>query len=360
MLAAISECEGLKTGLFTSPYVTDFLERIMINGVPAEKEIFSKAALKVKSVIEENNLEINEFEFVTAVAFCIFKEQNCDIVMLETGLGGRFDATNIIKSPVVSVISSISRDHTEVLGDTVEKIAFEKAGIIKPGVPCVTDYYNEPGVKRVIKEACDLKNCKFYQSAEPKNIRGGIDGSIFEIENEEYKISLAGDHQCRNASLAVLAAKTAGFSKDSIRKGLMSAKNPARFEIISKDPLVILDGGHNEGCAEAIARTVKKILPDQKITAVLGMMADKDIDGFIGIIAPLCKSIITVTPSNPRSLTAEKLKEIAKKYCADVTAAKDISDALEKAGKSAELLICGSLYLAGDIREKAIKRFNNG
>ncbi|MGN1081489.1 MAG: bifunctional folylpolyglutamate synthase/dihydrofolate synthase, partial [Acutalibacteraceae bacterium] len=133
MLAAISECEGLKTGLFTSPYVTDFLERIMINGVPAEKEIFSKAALKVKSVIEENNLEINEFEFVTAVAFCIFKEQNCDIVMLETGLGGRFDATNIIKSPVVSVISSISRDHTEVWGDTVEKIAFEKAGIIKPG-----------------------------------------------------------------------------------------------------------------------------------------------------------------------------------------------------------------------------------
>lgn len=355
MLAQISQNERLKTGLYTSPYVTEFLERIMINGACASKELFGKTALAVKKIIDKNSLDITEFEFITAVAFCIFKEEKCDIVILETGLGGRFDATNVV-IPEISVITSISLDHMSVLGGTVEKIAFEKAGIVKQNIPCVTDFYNGVSVKEVIKQACLEKNSPFLISTQPEIIKSDLSGSIFKIDGKKYQISLIGRHQARNASLAVSAASLAGFSEKSIKSGLLSAVNPARFEIFSKSPAVILDGGHNIGCAEEIRKTIIENRLNENLTAIIGMMADKDIKGFISKIAPLCSRVIAVTPSNPRSANGKDLAKIAAEYCKN-TVTSDIDSALESA--NGNTVICGSLYLAGEIRAKLQKRFKN-
>ena len=348
---------GHKTGLFTSPYVIDFCERIQINGENVDKSIFAECVTEVREKIEElnkQNIIITEFEAITVSAFLCFLKAECEHVVLEVGLGGRFDATNVVKNPEAVVITSISLDHIAILGDSISKIAFEKCGIIKENVPVITSSNQTDDAIKVIKETCKNKNCNLIitnpQKAEIKE--DTIFGTGFMYENNTYKTRLTGNHQLENTVNAIECAKVLGINNKSIRQGIENTTMIARMEIIGEKPLIIRDGGHNEGCAEALYNFLTKYNV-KNINMLIGLMADKDVEGYVQKIAPLCKSIITVTPSNPRALESEKLKEIAEKYCRNV---KSINNPqmgyryiLSNAKKDETVLVCGSFYLMSDI-----------
>ncbi len=345
MLAAIAKAEGLKVGLFTSPYIICFNERIMVNGEMISDEALSRLAARVFEAGED----INEFECITAIALMYFNEMNCDLVVMECGMGGRDDATNIIPSPLCSVITHIGLDHTEILGDTIEKIALQKIGIAKDGCPVVVAP-NQPSEALSAMKAArpDIKIVE--NSAE--NIKSDINGNTFELEGEEYSLSLAGEFQVDNALTAIAAAKTVGlFSMDSIKQGLRDAFIPARTEIVSKAPLIVIDGAHNPDGAAALIKFIEKS-PEPR-TAVVGMMRDKNIEEFLAQLLPLFDKVVTVAvKDNPRSCSAEELKVLSKKYCDNVIAAKNYEQAVEilKYKDLGSAFCFGSLYLASDIR----------
>ena len=350
MLSEIYQGAGFKTGLYTSPYVIDFRERIQFNGKYIEKEALTRLTEKVKST----GVFVTEFEFITALAFLYFKEQNSDIVILEVGMGGRFDATNVIDKPLCSVICRIDLDHTDYLGNTYSKIAMEKCGIIKPGCPATVYPIQEAETLSEISKhrenfiVPDLKSLKIISS--------DMSGNRFIYKNEEYQTMLVGKHQIYNALTVIETVKTVGgVSRENIVCGIKNATLPARVEIINRNPDVVLDGSHNPNGAEALAFVMEHYAND--IIAVIGMMRDKDTELFIEKIAPFCSSVITVTvDENPRSAFADELKLIADKYCTDVSAAKDYDEALllakRKSGGKHPIFVCGSLYLACSVRDK--------
>ncbi len=349
MLSEIYRKAGLKVGLYTSPYVIDFRERIQINGEYIQKDELARLCEMVK----KTGVYVTEFEFITALAFLYFKEQNCDIVVLEVGLGGRFDATNIIEAPLCSVIGRIDLDHTDYLGDTIGKIAAEKCGIIKNGCPTVVYPLQEIEALEVIRS--NAENCTVPDCNELQIIASSIEGNQFIYKGTEYKTKLVGQHQVYNALTAIEAAKTVGVATEqNIIDGIAEAVIPARVELISKEPTVVLDGSHNPNGAEALAAFMENYNND--IVAVIGMMADKDCELFLKKVLPYCSSAITVTvKENKRSISAEDLKTLADKYCDHVTAAKSYDKAVELAlaksyGKK-PVFVCGSLYLACGIRD---------
>ena len=330
-LAEICKTAGKKTGLFTSPYVIDFRERMQINNEFIPINTLVKLTEKLKSVCEKENIEITEFEFITALALCWFKEENCDIVVLETGLGGRLDSTNVV-TPLISIITKISYDHMEILGDTIEKIAFEKAGIIKKNTPVVLYPIQKNGVTELIKNTCETNNAPLI---------------IPEIILPDIKIPLEGEHQKYNAITAFAAAEALSFPYDIIKKGIEKTALPARLEIISKNPLIILDGAHNPDGAAALINYVQS--QNTPFTAIIGMMADKNIDEIIKIISPRIDSFITVDINNPRAIKACDLSI----KLPNAKAAKTHQEAINLAIKERKAIaIFGSLYLAGEIREK--------
>ena len=319
MISNMLIADGYKTGLFTSPYVIDFCERIQIDGKNVKKDIFAECVTEVREKIEELNKKdiiITEFEAITVSAFLCFQKAECDYVVLEVGLGGRFDATNVVKKPEAVVITSISLDHVAILGDTIEKIAFEKCGIIKENVSVITSSNQQNDALKVIKETCESKNCNLTISDPHKTevFDDSILGTLFAYSENVYKTKLTGNHQIENTVNAIECAKVLGINEKAIAQGIENTKMIARMEIIGTNPLIIRDGGHNEGCAEALYNFLTKYNV-KNINMLIGLMADKDVEGYVQKIAPLCKSVITVTPSNPRALNGENLKEIAEKYC---------------------------------------------
>ncbi len=355
MLSEIYMKAGMRVGLYTSPYVVDFRERIQINGEYIQKN----ALASLSEVVKNTGVHVTEFEFITALAFLYFKEQNCDIVILEVGLGGRFDATNVIKTPLCSVITRIDLDHTDYLGDTIAKIAAEKCGIIKNGCSAVVYPLQEVEAFRVIREKsenCILPDCNKLQI-----ISSSVEGNRFIYKDTEYKTKLVGRHQIYNALTAIETAKYVGMvSDEDIVKGVADAAIAARVELISQKPLVVLDGSHNPNGADALAAFMKNC--DKSIVAILGMMADKDCERFLQKILPFCCSVITVTvKENNRTISAVELKELALKYCKDVTAVGSYDEAILKAieisKQNKPIFVCGSLYLAGAIREKLKNTF---
>lgn len=363
MCSKILQTAGYKTGMYISPFVLDFRERFQINSEFAEKQALAEAIEKVKVQIDALNSQgdiITEFEAVTAAALLYFAKENCDIVCLEVGLGGRYDATNVIDTPEVSVITSVSLDHMQVLGDTVEKIAFEKAGIIKPNGVTVTYPLQDEKALGVIMEKCAGENNRLIipNAGAVEILKTGIGGSEFAYGKERYKLSLAGEHQVYNAVTALevikeLVKKGFDISHENIVSGLYSAGFPARFELLSDSPLTILDGAHNFDGARALKKTLLDI-GYKDIVAVTAMMADKEYEKSLGLILPMCRKTIAVKASNKRSLSAEELSKTAKKYCGDVCAADSVLHALklakESAGRETLILIFGSFYLAGDVK----------
>lgn len=365
MLEGIFRCAGLKTGLTISPYVTEFRERIQINGAMIPPQKLAEYTAAVADAAAKMADGPTEFEFITALAFLYFADERCEAVVLETGLGGRFDATNVIEHPVVSVLMSISRDHMAVLGDTVEQIAFEKCGILKPGAPAAA-YPVQPGrVMEVIRREAAGRSCTLRIPALDKLqiLEESWSGSRFLYEGEEYGVRMPGRHQIYNALTVIEAARLAverGFalSEEDIRRGLLGAQMPARLEVLSDAPLVLLDGAHNEDGARALAESLHALVEEGSLTVIMGMLADKDYQSAISRLSPLTKALIAVTPDNPRALPAERLADIARDRIPDSVAAADYDRALKLARtKSAggPVLICGSLYLASSIRQKALE-----
>ena len=357
MISNMLIADGKNTGLFTSPYVFDFSERIQINGKNAPEKMIAESISRVREkteLLKKKDIVITEFEAITAAAFLCFSACGCEYAVIEVGLGGRFDATNVLKSPLVSVITSISLDHTAVLGDTIKKIAFEKCGIIKEGAPVVTSKNQLPEALGVIEKTVEEKKGKLIISdpGRAKIISRSVYGTRFSYEGNEYFLRLAGSHQTENAVNAVEAAKLLGISAETVRRGMENTIMPARMEIAGEKPLIIRDGGHNEGCAGALYEylTGFKI---NNIKMIVGMMADKNTEEYLKKIAPLCDSVVTVTPSNPRAAKAEELLKTALKYCADSKAVSNPKKAFEQVKAEAKaddtLLICGSFYLMSDI-----------
>lgn len=357
MISNMLIADGHKTGLFTSPYVIDFCERIQIDGKNADKNIFAECVTKVREKVEELNkkdIVITEFEAITVSAFLCFIKAGCEYVVLEVGLGGRFDATNVVKKPEAVVITSISLDHIAILGDTIEKIAFEKCGIIKENVPVITSFNQTKDALKVIKGISAKKKSELIIT-NPKECRlvsDTIKEMTFSYGGTEYTTHLAGEHQLENTVNAIETAKVFGISEKAISQGIFNTKMIARMEIISEKPLIIRDGGHNEGCAKALFDFLTKYNV-QNINMLIGLMADKDVEGYVRRIAPLCKSVVTVTPSNPRALNGEKLKEIAEKYCENTKFMNNPKEGykyiLSDTKDDETILICGSFYMMSDI-----------
>lgn len=363
-LANIMIAEGKKTGLFISPFVVNFRERIQINGeYIKEKELanltyeISKIVPEVEKEVEDN---ITEFEFITALMFAYFKEQNCDVVILEVGLGGRLDSTNVITKPLASVITQIALDHIAVLGDTIDKIAYEKCGIIKADCPVITTSHQNPRALPVIEKIAKDKNSplKIAHISLAENVKIVPYGSEFTYKGMNITVNLAGRHQIENMTAAAETALALGVSKTAIVRGIANTKFPARLEILSRSPLVILDGAHNENGADVLAN----YLDEHKLTPVtlIGMMADKNCEAVVKKIASRSKAVFAVkVEGNPRTETAENLSQIAGEYCVNSFTAENYGYALSLAFQRCKktnlpLLICGSLYLASDIRDMAI------
>ena len=357
MISNMLIADGYKTGLFTSPYVIDFCERIQIDGENVSENLFAECVTQVREKIEELNKQdiiITEFEAITVSAFLCFLKVECEYVVLEVGLGGRFDATNVVKKPQAVVITSISHDHIAILGDTIEKIAFEKCGIIKENVPVITSSNQHKDALKVITETCKDKNCNLVIT-NPKTVEildDSIFGTLFVHDENVYKTKLTGNHQIENTVNAIGCAKVLGIDEKSIAQGIENTRMIARMEIIGENPLVIRDGGHNEGCAEALYNFLTKY-DVKNINMLIGLMADKDVEGYVQKIAPLCKSVLAVTPSNPRALNGDDLKKITEKYCDNAELINNPKEGykyiLSNTKEDETVLVCGSFYMMSDI-----------
>ena len=363
-LANIMIAEGKKTGLFISPFVVNFRERIQINGEYIKEKDLANLTYEISKIVPEVEKEvednITEFEFITALMFAYFKEQNCDVVILEVGLGGRLDSTNVITKSLASVITQIALDHIAVLGDTIEKIAYEKCGIIKADCPVITTSHQNPRALPVIEKIAKDKNSplKIANISSAENVKIAPYGSECTYKGMNITVNLAGRHQIENMTAAAETALALGVSKTAIVRGIANTKFPARLEILSRSPLVILDGAHNENGADVLAN----YLDEHKLTPVtlIGMMADKNCEAVVKKIASRSKAVFAVkVEGNPRTETAENLSQIAGEYCVNSFTAENYGYALSLAFQRCKktnlpLLICGSLYLASDIRDMAI------
>ncbi|WP_250673153.1 folylpolyglutamate synthase/dihydrofolate synthase family protein [Paraclostridium ghonii] len=369
-ISSILKESGYKVGLYTSPFLETFTERIRVNGENIREEDVAKIVCLIKDKIEimvsEGYSYPTEFEIVTAMAFYYYNQEKVDFVALEVGLGGRYDATNVIDNPLVSVITSISLDHTGILGDTLGKIAFEKGGIIKEN--CATIVYpQKKEVSEVIKNICSEKKSQYIEcdfdsiQIKSSNINSQVYNCI--INGKEFKdleIKLIGDHQINNSIVAINVIeylsdnKFINICEENIRKGLMETKWPGRIEKISENPMFIIDGAHNEEGASSLANSIDKYFKNKNKILVIGMLEDKDIESVLDILIPRFNRVITTTPDNPRAIDSKKLKEKIEKYNIQVNCKPNIKEAvdyaLEIANEDDVIISAGSLYMIGNIR----------
>ncbi len=368
IIANVLRQSGYDVGLFISPYVTDFRERIQFNGNMIEKNDLAECVEKVKSVIDElapQGIQPTEFEALTATAFLYYQKKNCDFVVLEVGLGGRLDSTNVVNAPYVSVITSISLDHTAILGDTIEAIAAEKCGIIKFGAETVAYPFQDEKAMGVIRKTCDERmNSLRIPDVDRLSVKEEkLEGTYAEYDGIKFLLPLAGKHMVYNACTAIEAVRSLSrlaidIPEAAIIGGIEKSVMPARMELIKKKPVVILDGGHNEGCANALATFVSKHLDGKRIVMVSSMMADKDYQSYLRIVAPLADTFIATKADVPRALSSADLCENAKAFCNDCY---DISDPCKAVAAAKNILqpedaliVCGSFYLAGEVRDELI------
>lgn len=369
---------GYKTGLFISPFLEEFTERIQINKKHIDKNSLARIAGLVKEkidiMLEEGYNHPTEFEVVTAIGFKYFEEQKIDFLVLEVGLGGRFDATNVVNNTLVSIITSISYDHMEYLGDTLEKIAFEKAGIIKENSNVII-YPQEENIINTIKDVAKSKNVNVYETdrANINKIKGNLTGQWFKylktdvFNLPEVKMNFLGEHQLYNALTALRAleiVKKEGYSitEESILEGFKNCRFAGRFEILRENPIIVLDGGHNINGIEYFSKAVKENFKNNKIILFFGMLTDKNPEDVLPYILPICKEVYTLTPNNPRAMKATDLAELIKKH-SDINATaldnyNDILPVLNKINKDEYVAFVGSLYMIGDVRTLLKKHYN--
>lgn len=359
MVSAVLSAEYGNVGLYTSPYISDFRERMQIDGHMIEKEELADVISRVRPYADKIE-ELTEFELITCAAMLWFCEKKCSFVVLETGLGGRFDATNVIKSPVCSVITKIGLDHTAILGDTFEKIAFEKAGIIKEGCPVVSAVQrSEAG--SVIEKTAAARNSAYIRAGICRPIRADISGTDAEYDGIRFRIPFAGAHQLENAAAAVEALRAAGGSDDAISNGISKATIPARLEYFDCAPSILIDGAHNPDGAHTLADALCSLIPEKRKIAVMGILADKNYSEMLDILLPCFDTVVTAQGYNPRELSSKELAEEISNRCKAVEGGSPeeaFAKALEISSPDDIIVVCGSLYLAGAVRPKCLSYIN--
>ncbi|MBQ3491877.1 MAG: bifunctional folylpolyglutamate synthase/dihydrofolate synthase [Oscillospiraceae bacterium] len=362
MTASILRKAGYRTGLYTSPYIYRFHERIQIDGQQISDEDLVAVTEYVKPLAESMAETPTEFELVCAIAFEYYKRKNCDIVVLEVGMGGEFDATNVIKTPEVAVITNIGLDHTDYLGSTLEEIARTKAGIFKENGHAVI-YRGAPSVEQVFEQVCAEKNISLKKADFDGLVLRSHDlfGQEFDCgARKNLHLPLLGDHQLHNAAVVLSVADTLkeigwNITEENIYDGMRDVSWPGRFDIVSRDPLFIIDGGHNPQCVEALIKNIEDYLQGRKVIALTGVLADKDYGDMYQPVMPLVEQFVCITPDNPRKLEAEELAAHLQKAGAKAVACKStragVIKAMELSGQDGVVLCFGSLYSIGAIHE---------
>lgn len=360
MLSAVLTGCGYKTGMYTSPQLLRLNERYRINGEEISDEALETLAASVRAVALEMEEVPTEFEITTAMMFQYFREQACDIVVLEVGMGGRLDATNVIPAPEVALIGNIALEHTRELGDTIEKIAFEKAGIIKSGCRVVT-YPAQPSVEAVFETLCRERNvpwqrarteelCPVESTLEYQRFGWGEYGSL--------TLSMAGSHQLKNAVMVLecveqLRQRGWHLPAEAVAEALASVRWPARLEVLRRSPLILLDGAHNPQCMEVLAENLPGFLAGEKAVFLLGVMADKEYETMIALLEPFARRFVCVTPKNDRALPAATFAALLRERGWEAEAAETVAAGVRRGAELAgdgPLVACGSLYMAGEIR----------
>lgn len=359
MLSGILGAAGYKTGLFVSPYVLRFNERIQVDGKEIPDEELAEATARVKVAADAMEDQPTEFELITAIGFLYFQKVKCDLVVLECGMGGRLDSTNVIESPLLSVITGVSLDHTKILGDTVEKIAAEKAGIIKHGRPCLYGGVDE-SVAKVIESAANGQGAPFHRVGFGRlTVKSmTLDGTLLDFAPmQDLHLSLLGTYQPENAArvltaVEILQQEGLNIPEAAIREGLSTAAWPARFEKLLRDPLVFYDGGHNPEGVAAASESIRTYFGANRVNLLMGVMADKDYSLMCKTLSPLAHKVFTVTPGNPRSLQADALAALFPNGQAYPTVRAGLAAALAESKQEGIPLVClGSLYLYPEVRK---------
>lgn len=359
LLDACLRQAGLRVGLYTSPHLVRYNERFRINGEEVSDEALCAAAARVKAAADTMEDAPTQFELLTCVGFCCFEAAGCDIVVLEVGLGGRLDATNVIPAPEAAVITRIGLEHTELLGDTLEKIAAEKAGIVKAGGTVVLGDHTEP-VRRTVEEICRQRGARLIQAEEPAPLARSLEGQRFSWgPYPEVCLSLLGEHQLQNAATAlavleVLREREWPIPDQAVLEGMAHAVWPGRFECAGTHPAIIVDGGHNPQCVDALTAALEGLYPGRKLIFLAGVLADKDWQSMFRRILPLAKAFVAVTPDSPRALPAAELADWLAQFSLPVsvqeTLDQGVDAALALAGPEDVICAWGSLYSVGEIR----------
>ena len=375
MLSSILQAAGYRVGTYTSPHLERYNERFIINGQEISDEKFAEEITLMKNICKELKAEGKAvptlFEIVTGAAFHYFAEQNVDILILEVGLGGKYDATNIVPKPLLSLIMSISIDHTDFLGDSIEKIAAEKAGIIKKNCPVVL-YSQSKMVYNIMWTRAQELNAPFFS---PENTKihitaQNLEGTVFSFKNElltmkNLELSLLGSYQIGNCITVLEACKvlqnsSLSIPENAIRAGLKNARWAGRMEICGKNPLVILDGAHNADGILQLANSIKSYFADKKVTLILGVLGDKEYDKMAEHILPHSDSVILTEPHSERKLDVFSLARSISKHNGVIYTEKEIEAAYKKAlsitPEDGIILCCGSLYMIGAMRTYILNR----
>lgn len=374
-ISQILKEEGYKVGLFTSPYLEEFTERVRINGdnIPKDDlaEITEMVKSKVEAMLKDGKSHPTEFEIVTAIAMLYYKLKEVDYVVLEVGLGGRLDSTNVVENPLVSVITPIAFDHTQYLGNTIDKIAYEKAGIIKNNSFVVAHPQQKEAMDTIENICNEMESKLLVAPVESIKIEKYDEfGMKFDVDLYGEKlcgleIGLLGKYQANNAVVALMTIKTLreyhniSITESSIRNGLRNAKWPGRLEVLKRNPTLVIDGAHNIHGARALKKSIEEIFSYNRLIGVIGVLGDKDVDGILKEIIPLCSTVIITKPNNPRAISLEELREKIEAFDKEVLVYEKISDAVDKSleiSKADDMVVyCGSLYMIGDIRTKINK-----
>lgn len=372
MIEAALRAGGYKTGLYTSPELELFRERIQVDRKPIAESALTRLVARVKLAVEKMSAEgyeqPTEFEVTTALAFMYFAEEEVDALVLEVGMGGRHDATNVIGHPLVTAITNVTLDHTHILGPTVEQIAWDKAGIIKPGAPCITGASDlAQGVIQQVADAvgAPLINARPTILAHLASLRGQrVD---LQVGNDLYtnlELTLLGRHQVENAAVALAALDAARrqglkLSDVAIRDGLRTARWPGRFEVIDADAVapLVLDCAHNEAAMAALAAALSEYFPGRKAVVVLGMLADKEVGQSIRHLLPHIRAAVVTSPRNPRALTADRMAALlppALVAAVEPEPEKALAQARRMLRAGELLLATGSCYVVGPLHRKLV------
>lgn len=361
MLSSILEEAGYRVGLYTSPFINRFNERMQVNHQPIPDEELAALTEYVRPHADAMADSPTEFELITALAMVWFARQKCDIVVLEVGMGGELDSTNIIDVPEAAVIAAMGLDHVKELGPTMADIARAKAGIIKEGGRVVS-YGGNPEADEVIAAVCRARNASLCQPDFSAIVPGdfSLEGQTFSYKGwRGLRIPLVGAYQMNNAAVVletveVLRQRGWSVSDEAVRQGLADTRWPARFEVLRRDPVFIVDGGHNPHGIRATAESLSRLFPGRKITFVTGVMADKDVEHILGLIVPLAEQFFTVRPDNPRAMDAGELAARIEAMGAKATACASVRDGVDRAiqaeGPHGVACALGSLYMSGEVR----------